>query len=677
VAAPQPFFMKPPPMPPTFTMPPMPPSVTAKPSEAEGGAPPDSTMATVSFIIRDDGLLEIDTSPFGSSVVCETCQFEDPSSVVVINVTEEELKLACYNPSDVIRAVTSQKSSLAAKLGRRCTAIALHGKASNNSLAADVQVYNPHSRQYELLQGGTVYLWVDSSFEALGSLPPLLDTDEAHHAAEEDGGRGEEGAEEEEAGGLPCPAPQSWDGNSAIARSPPEPTPVEPAASPPAAPVVVAAPPNRPPFDGAISEVFTPYLELYTETEHKQMQQQLDKALAVPDALRLVNEVTKVLHGAHDLFRSMAESMKRCISLRRIPLLGTLYQQVFRESLLRYGGFLTSCLPHAKTAGLPTSCHLVNTSAHCLKAAQQLEDALCKALEDPSRAAPSWNIFLEAQHQASVSTTSVSVAKLRPIFSKVRAIGSGGRMSADGEAEAEHNLGRVGDGFAGGCSKYVNEAAEAISGGDGIATNLKANLDKEVYGIILAMFSEAVVQLYLDEIMSCRKLTPPDIRLLLNDAATVQVLLMEMSAQQSAQGGCSESEAGQLSAVEAITISAMRRLIGTLETMQRPPDDMVFAYPELVGGSPQDFSAMLATLDGVDRRQREALVNRLQQHLDGTGGAGPQMQASLGSAALSQLEPVRKSLTGLNLRAKLVGAGEKMRTKLADAGEKMSRKAGS
>lgn len=136
-------------------------------------------MSTMRYTLRESNLIELDIAPFRvfaePSILSEAAHFDDPSSVVIVNTTERDLKLACYKPGDSLRLVASQTNSLAARLGRRCNTIALHGKPINGSATLDIQVRNPYSKQCVMLQGGTVYLWVDNAFEPLGSLPQRLE----------------------------------------------------------------------------------------------------------------------------------------------------------------------------------------------------------------------------------------------------------------------------------------------------------------------------------------------------------------------------------------------------------------------------------------------------------------------------------------------------------------------
>jgi len=120
-------------------------------------------------------MIEIDAPRVGFNIHCEASHFEDPSAVVVINTTARDVRLSCYDATDMLRVVSSQNSSIAARDGPRCNAIALRGTKSHGSQTLDSQVRNPHSHKCELLRGGTVYLWVDNNtFEALGSLPHTL-----------------------------------------------------------------------------------------------------------------------------------------------------------------------------------------------------------------------------------------------------------------------------------------------------------------------------------------------------------------------------------------------------------------------------------------------------------------------------------------------------------------------
>ena len=86
------------------------------------------------------------------------------------------------------------------------------------------------------------------------------------------------------------------------------------------------------------------------------------------------------------------------------------------------------------------------------------------------------------------------------------------------------NMGQLGSGLGGGCSLYVSELAEAL----GQMPSIEDALAPEVRSVVLSMFAEATVQLYLEMILGCRKMNPQTVELLLNDAATVQVMLMEM-----------------------------------------------------------------------------------------------------------------------------------------------------
>jgi len=285
----------------------------------------------------------------------------------------------------------------------------------------------------------------------------------------------------------------------------------------------------------------------------------------------------------------------------------------------------------------------------------QLEETIQDSLDkkgETRHEAVSWHGYVDAQHAASAAAAGVAVQNLRPILQKVRDVAAAARR---GETIGQSaNMGLVGSGLGGGCSLYVSELAEAL----GQMPSIEEALAPEVRSVVLSMFAEATIQLYLEMILGCRKLIPPTVELLLNDAATVQVMLMEMMDEASG----------------AMMMNAMRKLMGVLEVMRQPREAMARAYLDCVGGRVDEFGLLLDTLDGMDKNEKRALLGQLvaiEGHGGGAGGGSMLGVSGLGSglgelggAAMAHLDPmsVYKSMTGLNLRAKLsasmAGAGK-------------------
>ena len=96
---------------------------------------------------------------------------------------------------------------------------------------------------------------------------------------------------------------------------------------------------------------------------------------------------------------------------------------------------------------------------------------------------------------------------------------------------------------------------------------------------------------------------------------------------------------------------------------------MARAYYDCVGGTAEEFGQMLDTLEGMDKKEKKkqlAQLNAIGGSDSAAGGSvlGVSGLGELGGAAMAQLDPMAayKSLTGLNLRAKLsstmAGAGK-------------------
>ena len=177
------------------------------------------------------------------------------------------------------------------------------------------------------------------------------------------------------------------------------------------------------------------------------MQTFVRDASVLPDALERVNHATMLLASSTELFLTIRDSMKRCLSLKRANLISRLYKEVYQVSLVGYARFLATAVPAGKTAGLRTLCHIANTAHYCLKMVTQLEETIQKSLDKKGEVheAVSWHDYVDAQHAASAAAAGVAVQNLRPILKKVQDVAAAARR---GETIGQStNMGQLGSGL--------------------------------------------------------------------------------------------------------------------------------------------------------------------------------------------------------------------------------------
>lgn len=423
---------------------------------------------------------------------------------------------------------------------------------------------------------------------------------------------------------------------------------------------VTAAPRPPPPkgFLGTITNAFIPFLPLYAEQEAGKLNE-LVQSVSSPQAVLISTDEAKVLSGSCELFIAIRASIQRCSKINNNMLLEELYRSALRPALFNYGSFL--CTQGAnRSHDLRTLAHVANSGKYCLETVTELESALHKMGGGTARAMSAWEVFTEAQERAISSVVGVLMAELDPILKKVSEHGhTGSRWSRRKHQEpCAAELGTQGSGFGGGCSMYVDELSSTVKR---LNAPLLQHLLDECFDLVAAKFVVQFSDTYLQQILSCSKLSSEDVRQLLNDTATVQVILIEMDYPESLVGD--QAPAGM-----QMAMAAMGKIIGMLETLTAETSTMAARYLQLVPhGSVEQLKQLLGTLDGMGRRNTDIV---LREYTDRRGGVTSTIEEQ-GEFSPESEDPTN-SRSGLHIRNRLRGFRDRLKTELRNSTNTMT-----
>jgi len=337
---------------------------------------------------------------------------------------------------------------------------------------------------------------------------------------------------------------------------------------------------------GAASKAFQHYLPNYMAYEAAGIAALVHTGMDVPHCFDQVEG--QIMTVSTDLFHGMRDAMRRCHQIHQPQLIVQIYNEIIQEALQRYGCMLIDCLSQAQREGIRTTCHVASTADYCLSMTSQLHEAIQDDVPPNQTLGP---LFVEAQHQAAQAVTALAMERVKPILQEMKAVTAqirDYRASFTRSASGVHSV-------------YVTNLSQEIVGTKGLDDTFKRYLSSEAYTIVVVMFVEATIKMFHDEVLALREVNEAVVDQLLNDCSSIQVTLMKLSSTESA--------------VEGIILKEMTTLIGMLETMQRPVEDMVHTFLHLVGPSRNEFALLLATLSRIDRKLRRALLKQFDEAL--------------------------------------------------------------
>eukprot|EP00656_Telonema_subtile_P054349 TRINITY_DN8107_c0_g1_i1.p1 TRINITY_DN8107_c0_g1~~TRINITY_DN8107_c0_g1_i1.p1 ORF type:complete len:502 (+),score=117.71 TRINITY_DN8107_c0_g1_i1:73-1578(+) len=433
------------------------------------------------------------------------------------------------------------------------------------------------------------------------------------------------------------------------AASPP-PAAVTPTEAPSATPAPSLAAPPPKGFIGTITQAFVPFLPLYAEQEAGKLNE-LVATVSTPEAVLESTDEARVLSGSCEVFIAIRGSMQRCAKINNNMLLEELYRSALRPALSNYGRFL--CAQGANPDHeLRTMCHIANSGKYCMETVAELESALHKMGGGAARSMAAWDVFSEAEELAISNVVRSVMSGLEPSLKKVSGHGTtGSRWSRTRRKSNESNeadLGTQGSGFGGGCSMYVDELAKSVKHAN--ATLLKYLMDG-CFDLVAGKFVLEFSDTYLQQILSCDNLSAQDVQQLLNDTATVQIILIEMQYPAALMG--EQAPAGmQMAMVE------MGKIIGMLETLTADQATMAARYLQLVpNGTPEQLKQLLGTLE-MGRRDVDTVLKDFAERRSVFMGAAEEQ------GEFSPDGDDSSSRSGLHIRNRLRGFRDRLKTEL-------------
>lgn len=393
---------------------------------------------------------------------------------------------------------------------------------------------------------------------------------------------------------------------------------------------------NLPPFVGAISESYGPWMGAYVNQEDEHLQVVLQELLRDE---KWVCEDGTVLGSATELFLVIKKSMRTCASLDiRQPLFSL--HRVFRKHLGSYASSLVKHLPGIRGNALADSskpkdyekkveraCAIVNTAEYCSSTIEQLEESLQKTVQ----AVYAGDIELSVEREKFATVAARGVQSVVALLDEDMEIHLRELSSQDWASWSE-----VGDN-----SKYVERIGSKLTAS---AKNLSERLSKHHFRFMLEKFATSFIPRYQNHIYGCQQMNNFGAQQILLDASAIKAFLIGLPASVHAP-------------VPGTYVKFVNREMGKIEAMLKvilaPVDVSVDTYVALVpDGTAEHFQKVLE-IRGLRRADAAPLVLDYSRRIGPAQRLRPQQREMV---AIKQSKPAAPTAETVRPRAPQTGS---------------------